>query len=56
MVLLLWFSTCCLPTVASAEPLRFLLWGAGIVLPGLTVDDSLEGRGGVKVLLLFAGG
>ncbi len=40
-----------LPTAASAEPLRYLLSGAGVVLVALTGNDFVERRGDVKFIL-----
>ena len=63
MILLLWFSDCyfltavrvtaslALPTAVSAEPLRYLLSGAGVVLVALTGNDFVERRGDVKFIL-----
>ncbi len=55
MRLLFWFSVCCLLTADSAEPLKYLLSVAGVVLVGLTVNHFVERRGGVKFLLLCDG-
>ncbi|GEM_PF-1330455 len=62
MILLHWFFVCYFLTAASAEPLRYLLSGAGVVLVALilmvtflTVNDFVERRGGVKIILLREG-
>ncbi len=50
MILMLWFSIRCLPAVTSAAPHRLILMAVA-----LTVSHFLEGRGGVKILLLRDG-
>ena len=59
MILLHWFFVCYFLTAASAEPLRYLLSGAGVVLVALilmvtflTVNDFVERRGDVNPLLV----
>ena len=57
MILLLWFSACCLLTAVFATAITCLptLAGAESLMPGLlkTVIDCCDGRWGVKFILSF---